>query len=220
MNGYCRNYARPCFTQADLLVRSLLSDPAVGYVPPFIVILTVRTDEGPPGRILFSHPSHFPPRSLIENWPKSCGSSGCHKIECGSFDLNASCSLSAGSAMVRESSWSRKRVVCNLWGCEVLHLPEEGMPLRRCQRCQEVLYCCRQHQVRMFFSDWSTLYVDMFLAVCVRLLIGDSTRLYASEILRICRSWCQASSIRKSSALIAKDTISLLVMFPNVRWTV
>lgn len=28
----------PCFYQADLLVRSLLHDKAVGYVPPFIVL--------------------------------------------------------------------------------------------------------------------------------------------------------------------------------------
>jgi hypothetical protein len=144
---------RPCFPQADLLFRSLLSDPDVGYVPPFIVIVPSQRSEDPVARAIFSDPSYRPPTSLTQNFPKSCGSPGCDKTDCGFFDLDACRSLSPGSAMVRSSVWPENRVVCNLWGCEIKHLPREGQTLQQCQRCKEVSYCCRQHQVRLVTSD-------------------------------------------------------------------
>jgi hypothetical protein len=141
---------RPCITQADLLVRSLLSDPAVGYVPPFIIIMPRQGTDGLRARALFTHPSHRPPPALTELWPKTCGSRHCEEPECGMFDFAACRSLSAGSALVRKGPWLGHRVACNVWGCEVLHKPEEGSSLMRCQRCKEVFYCTTTHQVRPF----------------------------------------------------------------------
>lgn len=42
----------PCFYQADLLVRSLIHDEAVGYVPPFIVFQQRDTAHGTPTCLL------------------------------------------------------------------------------------------------------------------------------------------------------------------------
>jgi hypothetical protein len=35
-----------------------------------------------------------------------------------------------------------------MWGCNKLHLPEEGQKLMQCQKCKEVYYCSALHQVR------------------------------------------------------------------------
>jgi hypothetical protein len=151
----------PCFLQADLLVRSLLADPAVGYVPPFIIILPLH---GPRARALFTHPSHVPSPALTQSWPKSCGASGCRDPDCGNFRFELCRTLDAGTAMVRKSGWPEKRVTCNLWGCEVLYRPGEGA-LMRCQRCKEVLYCSSKHQVR---CDIIVYLVRVVLEYCLR----------------------------------------------------
>jgi hypothetical protein len=97
---FCRN-VRPCFPQADLLVRSLLSDPAVGYAPPFVVVYSETRD----GRAcaLFTKLSNCPPRSLIGNWPKSCNAPTCKSTDCGFFNFDAYRSFAPNSPMVRES---------------------------------------------------------------------------------------------------------------------
>ncbi|KAF8951298.1 hypothetical protein BDZ97DRAFT_1932535 [Flammula alnicola] len=64
-NSWCL-HVQPCFTQADLLVRALLSDPEVGYVPRFIVFMSVDTKVK--ARALFMHPSFRPPQALVETF--------------------------------------------------------------------------------------------------------------------------------------------------------
>ncbi|KAJ7732767.1 hypothetical protein B0H14DRAFT_2409209 [Mycena olivaceomarginata] len=78
----CR-YIRPCFFQVDLLVRALLSDPEVGYVPPYIIF------HSPNGKscVLFTKPLHFPPTDLTDNLPTSCNSPHCTETECASLDM-------------------------------------------------------------------------------------------------------------------------------------
>jgi hypothetical protein len=149
-NNMCRRLV-PCFPQADLLVRSLLSDPAVGYIPPFIVIIPYQGANSPHAQALFTHPSHAPPSELTRSWPSSCGSPNCPETDCGSFDFNACRALSPDSKMVRKGPWPGKRTACNFWGCEVLHKPEEGSTLMQCRRCKEAFYCTSTHQVRLKF---------------------------------------------------------------------
>ncbi|KAJ7480088.1 hypothetical protein B0H11DRAFT_2026489 [Mycena galericulata] len=144
----CDNFCRhnlPCFFQTNMLVRALLSDPAVGYVPPFIVFHSVI----PGGKtcVLFTHPLHVPPPSLIRNLPGSCNGPECPNDRCAAIDMNASHCLVANSRMVRE--WDTvlpRRVVCNLWGCNIAYSEDSAVKLQRCQRCREVLYCSRAHQ--------------------------------------------------------------------------
>jgi MYND finger len=150
VNKKCRR-SLPCFPQADLLVRSLLSDPEVGYVPPFIIIVPHQGVGCPRVRALFTQPSHAPPSELTQSWPQTCGQRGCQETDCGSFDFKACRSLSEGSTPVRKSPFPGKRVACNLWGCEVLHKPEEGSTLMRCKRCKEAFYCSSEHQVAAFY---------------------------------------------------------------------
>ncbi|KAJ7806160.1 hypothetical protein B0H14DRAFT_1577490 [Mycena olivaceomarginata] len=134
----------PCFPQADLLVRALLSDPKVGYVPPYIIFHSVL----PKGKscVLFTKPSHFPPTYLTQDLPASCNSPNCTEIECAPIDMSISRSLVDNSSLVRKwDTAGPKRVLCNLWGCEVQH-SQDSDKLMRCQRCKEVLYCSVAHQ--------------------------------------------------------------------------
>ncbi|KAF8213726.1 hypothetical protein K438DRAFT_1565068 [Mycena galopus ATCC 62051] len=133
----------PCFPQTDVLVRALLSDPEVGYVPPFIIINSIL----PRGKtsMLFTSSLHVPPPALLQNIPASCNSPNCPEINCAPIDMSISRSLADNSPMVRK--WDTpgpKRVVCNLRGCEIQHSDSER--LLRCQRCREVLYCSTEHQ--------------------------------------------------------------------------
>ncbi|KAK0454192.1 uncharacterized protein EV420DRAFT_604756 [Desarmillaria tabescens] len=144
----------PCFYQVDLCVRALLLDKDVGYVPPFIVILEARKDGK--ARALFTRPSHCPPPSILNTLPKTCGSATCTDSKCiGMWRIEDCRSLHYPSPMIRELQRYEDRVVCNLWGCEVKpELDADGkvVGLQRCQKCKEVLYCCREHQS----VDWYT----------------------------------------------------------------
>ncbi|KAJ7151594.1 hypothetical protein C8R46DRAFT_913703 [Mycena filopes] len=145
----CRYVVLPCFYQTDLLVRSLLSDPAVGYVPPFIMFHSLTHNGNT--CILFTKPAHVPPPSLTQNWPASCNSLKCERTHCAPVDMGLSRSLVDKSPMVREwATVGPKRTVCNLWGCEVQYSKDSDVKLQRCQRCKEVLYCSSAHQTR----DW------------------------------------------------------------------
>ncbi|KAG5651494.1 hypothetical protein H0H81_008466 [Sphagnurus paluster] len=143
----CRR-ARPCFPQADLLVRALLQDPAVGYVPPFIVFHPI-TFKGR-ATALFTSPANRPPQAFIDSFPTACSTPQCEETECGFFNLKACRSLAKDSKMVRKSIWPTGLVACNVWTCDVQHAPNVAKPtfLQRCQRCKEALYCSPSHQVR------------------------------------------------------------------------
>ncbi|KIM38480.1 hypothetical protein M413DRAFT_447719 [Hebeloma cylindrosporum] len=142
----------PCFTQADLLVRSLLSDPAVGYVPKFIVFLPMSAYVK--ARALFMHPSFVPPPALVENFPSGCGAANCTDDDCGAFDLTASRALAEDTALIRNNDWVMDVVRCNLWICNVEEPANiSGKSLfQACKKCRDAFYCCKEHQ----FRDWST----------------------------------------------------------------
>ncbi|KAJ6573955.1 hypothetical protein DFH09DRAFT_384137 [Mycena vulgaris] len=148
-DAFCRRIL-PCFFQTDLLVRALLADPAVEYVPPFIIFHSVLSEGNT--CVLFTKPLHAPPPALVQNWPGKCRDSKCKRSDCIGIDMGASRCLADSSAMVRALPGAQpRRIVCNLWGCEVKHAAEDsGVALQRCQRCREVLYCSRAHQT----LDW------------------------------------------------------------------
>jgi hypothetical protein len=143
-NTCCRR-VRPCFPQADLLVRSLLADPAVGYVPPFIVFFSATKS----GRatVLFTNPSHRPPQAFLSTFPQRCSAVHCTADDCGFVNLPGSRCLMKGSKMVRQGNFEKGVVLCNLWGCAIAYDPENGTTLSRCQKCKEALYCSVEHQV-------------------------------------------------------------------------
>ncbi|KAJ6626994.1 hypothetical protein B0H10DRAFT_470193 [Mycena sp. CBHHK59/15] len=132
----CNNFCRcllPCFFQVDILVRSLLSDPAVGYVPPFVIFHSFI----PEGKtcVLFTKPLHRPRGPLVRDMPGSCTNSTCPHRDCAAIDMDASLSLAENSHMVRK--WDNvlpKRIVCNLWGYEVQHSEDSEVELQRCQK--------------------------------------------------------------------------------------
>ncbi|EIM89566.1 uncharacterized protein STEHIDRAFT_52368 [Stereum hirsutum FP-91666 SS1] len=133
----------PCFYQADLLVRSLIHDEAVGYVPPFIVFQQRDTAHGK-SRILFTSPLNTPPRTFLASFPVGCNSPHCNNPTCASFlfhlppsdplSRHAYATLAGNTPMVRD----RKKT--------------QNEKLLRCQRCREVVYCCKEHQTR----DWKS----------------------------------------------------------------
>ncbi|KAJ7451176.1 hypothetical protein FB451DRAFT_1051625 [Mycena latifolia] len=146
--NFCRRIL-PCFYQTDLLVRALLADPAVGYVPPFIIFHSVA-DNGKTC-VLFTKPHFAPPPALVKGWPGECRDSKCPRSDCAAIDMAASRCLVDKTPMVREWSMaSPPRVLCNLWGCGVQHAEDSDVKLQRCQRCREVLYCSAAHQAH----DW------------------------------------------------------------------
>ncbi|KAJ6501470.1 hypothetical protein C8R47DRAFT_227848 [Mycena vitilis] len=140
----CKNNVLPCFFQTNILVRALLSDPEVGYVPPFIILHSVL----PGGKtcVLFTKPRHFPPPAIADTLLAGCNNRSCTK-DCAPIDMAMSRYLVEDSHLVRKwATVGPRRVVCNLWGCEVQHSKDSGNPLLRCQRCKEVLYCSAVHQ--------------------------------------------------------------------------
>ncbi|RDB30857.1 hypothetical protein Hypma_005975 [Hypsizygus marmoreus] len=153
-NSVCRRIL-PCFPQVDLLVRSLLSDPSVGYVPPFIIFYPLTLS----GRAtaLFTSAANQPPVSLTSTFPQSCNKVDCGNDKCGFFDFAACRALEGrgrGGEMVRESVWPTGEVGCNVWMCGARHAPREegGKTLMRCRRCKETMYCCVEHQT----LDWKS----------------------------------------------------------------
>ncbi|KAF8964550.1 hypothetical protein BDZ97DRAFT_1660224 [Flammula alnicola] len=150
-NSWCL-HVQPCFTQADLLVRALLSDPEVGYVPRFIVFMSVDTKVK--ARALFMHPSFRPPQALVETFPTGCGGTDCTEPDCGFFDFSLCRSLAKGSKLLRKERWPKGVVRCNVWICAVEEPAGYDGPsnFQTCQRCCEVLYCCKAHQTQ----DWQS----------------------------------------------------------------
>ncbi|KAF9477275.1 hypothetical protein BDN70DRAFT_810997 [Pholiota conissans] len=143
---------QPCFMQVDLLVRSLLSDPATEYVPRFIVFMSIAKDAK--GCALFTDPSFQPPKELIDSYPPGCGGTDCVDENCGFFDFAACRSLAKGSDLVRKDKFPRNTVRCNVWTCQVEERGGYTGPskFQTCQRCGEVLYCCKAHQEH----DWKS----------------------------------------------------------------
>ncbi|KAJ7037487.1 hypothetical protein C8F04DRAFT_952847 [Mycena alexandri] len=146
-DAFCRRQVIPSFLETDKLVRALLSDPEVGYVPPFIMFHSLPSDGNT--CVLFTKPLHVPSPSLTKNGPASCNAKNCHRDGCSRIDIALSRSLVDKSHMVRE--WDivhPKRTMCNLWICQVQH--SSDTKLQRCQRCKEVFYCSSAHQT----LDW------------------------------------------------------------------
>lgn len=145
-NSWCLN-VKPCFLQLDLFVRALLSDPATEYVPRFIVFMS--TAPNVKARALFTDPSYCLPIMLSESYPTGCGAKNCEDKDCGFFDFSACRSLAPKSKIVRQDNFPKGVARCNLWICTV----EEPAgftghsKFKTCQRCAEVLYCSKEHQV-------------------------------------------------------------------------
>ncbi|KAF8883637.1 hypothetical protein CPB84DRAFT_1686278 [Gymnopilus junonius] len=145
--------SNPCFYQNDLLVRSLLSDPAVGYVPRLIVFMSTNAEHK--ARALFTDPSFHPPEALIATFPTGCGNIDCEDNDCGMFDFSKCRSLKKGSSMVRKDKFPPPgNVKCNMWVCNVEEQAGFTGPskFQKCQKCKEALYCCKDHQA----GDWAS----------------------------------------------------------------
>ena len=154
----------PCFTQADLLVRSLISDPEVGYVPKFIIFLP--TNVYVKARALFMDPSFLPPPKLVENFPTGCGAANCTDDDCGAFDLTASRAFAKDSALLRRHEWEMDVVRCNLWTCDEKEPADiSGKSLfHACKKCREAFYCCKDHQVSVRLSAMTLLFTELVVA--------------------------------------------------------
>lgn len=117
----------------------------------------VNPNDAGKARTLFTRASYIPSPWVLDSLPKTCGSTTCTDSECiGLWHTEESRSLHHPSPMVRDVQRPYHRIVCNLWGCEVQLQadPATGqMTLQRCQKCQEVLYCGREHQARSFVSS-------------------------------------------------------------------
>ena len=140
----------PCWPQLDLLIRLLLSDESVGYVPPFIVFWST-TDRL--AQVLFTLAEVSPPPSLIESLPRECENPNCSDPDCnGLFDTLGAKFLSSNgvaSGMIRQRKEGPVRVQCNNWICT-----KTGDSVQRCQRCKQALYCSQACQVMYsFVSD-------------------------------------------------------------------
>ncbi|KAK7456460.1 hypothetical protein VKT23_010709 [Stygiomarasmius scandens] len=160
--------------EIDLLVRSLLQDPTLEYVPPFILFFQGQERKFTP---LFISPHLIPPAYILQSLPKHCGSlpcidkecrinywSGLHcdnpaKIKCLSTDmlkldktdpLFASQSSSEKRFWRLKARWEPRRDLCNFWGCEVSRGGGGNSALKRCAKCKEVFYCSSEHQKH----DW------------------------------------------------------------------
>lgn len=138
----------PCMLQADLFVRSMFSDPAVGYAAPFIVLAPTAgsrfsiEDHGM-ARVLFRALNCAPSLSLLQSFPQVCSSSGCSDAECKGFFLHDELwALDAGSPMVCNSSTPEPIHVdtCNHRECT------QHNNLTVCSVCHEAKYCSKKHQ--------------------------------------------------------------------------
>ena len=153
MHPNCDTNSRPCFIQADLLVRSLFGDSELGYLPPFLVIVPTLLDTQTPynhARILFQQPCFAYPASLLQAWPTGCGAESCPETNCTLLDIKNTYALMDGSSMVRSERvtgvWGQEKgTLCNRWGCPKKKSPEKK--LVQCARCKEVNYCGRECQV-------------------------------------------------------------------------
>ena len=160
-------------------MRSLISDPAVGYVPKFIVFLPKNVYVK--ARALFMGPSFLPIPKLVEDFP-TCGAANCTDDDCGAFDLTASRSFVKDSTLLRHHEWVMDVVRCNLWICneeEPADLSGKTL-LQACKQCREVFYCCRDHQgsVCSFSRDDTIVY-----GTCCRLWTGTRIRMFANRVL-------------------------------------
>ncbi|KAJ3529391.1 hypothetical protein NMY22_g9016 [Coprinellus aureogranulatus] len=109
-----RSGARPALEEVDRVLRALVHDPAVGYVPPFTILFNVLQDEK--ARFIFTRPEFEIPQSLMHDIPQCCNAPGCVDRDCGAFDWEKSFSFAKGSPLVREPIFSNS-VKCNLWPC-------------------------------------------------------------------------------------------------------
>ncbi|KAK0451984.1 uncharacterized protein EV420DRAFT_1482324 [Desarmillaria tabescens] len=83
----------------DLCIHALLLNKEVSYVPPFTIILEARKN----GKacVLFTHPSHCPPSSILNTLPRTCGSITCANSKCiGMWHIKDCWSLHYLSSMV------------------------------------------------------------------------------------------------------------------------
>jgi hypothetical protein len=146
-------------------------------VPPFIVFYSA-TESGR-AVVLFTDPLHCPPRIFLSTFPKRCTAVKCTDDDCGFFNLPESRCLMKGSKMVRQGVFQKGVVLCNLWGCNMAHNPEDGQTLSRCQKCKEALYCSVEHQVTIL-----EVYVSSPLNIVGRGQIGRHTKGSARPIRR------------------------------------
>ena len=144
-------------------MRSLLSDPAVEYVPKFIVFLP--TNAYVKARALFMDPSFIPPPELVRDFPAGCGAANCTDKDCGAFDLTASRSLAEGTTLMREHKWAMNEVRCNYWICNKEEPADiEGKSMfQACKKCREAFYCSKDHQVSVSFTCHDTLVYRSFV---------------------------------------------------------
>lgn len=136
--------AEPCFLQVDLLVRALLSDPEVGYVPHLIIFQSKCTTVK--ARTLFMDPTFRPPRALMDTYPTSCDAAECKNTDCALFCPSVCRSLVNGTRLIRTENIARTAVRCNFWPCDNEE-PEGSMTFSKCQKCKEVLNCSNACQV-------------------------------------------------------------------------
>lgn len=138
--------ACPCFTQADLLVRSLFAAPDLDYRPPFVIILPSLglSDElavKEKAKILFRKPSFAYPQKLLAGWPTGCGGSEFPDPDCSMVDMKSTYALVTGSSMVKERPnmglfEQGEGILCNRWGCKEKKGPNKD--LKDCAKCREV----------------------------------------------------------------------------------
>jgi hypothetical protein len=96
--------ARPCFIQADLLVRSLFADPELGYSPPFLIVVPTIFDKQTPdnhARVLFETSSFAYPVPLLGDWPTGCGAERFPEPDCTLLDIKNTYTLMEGSSIVQ-----------------------------------------------------------------------------------------------------------------------
>lgn len=137
----------PCFYQVDLLLRALVHDPKVEYVPPFIVLYSIQGDVK--ARFVFSRPEFFPPKSLIDDFPNTCNAPACKETNCSSVDWKKCVSLAKDSKLVRANIYPQG-VACNFWPCNMREPRGDTVKTSflKCAKCKDVLYCSSVCQVR------------------------------------------------------------------------
>ncbi|KAK7439572.1 hypothetical protein VKT23_017499 [Stygiomarasmius scandens] len=161
------NLREPSLYEVDLLVRSLLQDPALEYVPPFILFFQTREMKFTP---MFTSPHLIPPRQILSALPRGCGSPECTDNHCCDLTwdgltpeslkfldadmvkLDKKDPLFDTKAMEEKrfwrpkAQWEPREQLCNLWGCDVSYSAGDRTRLKRCVKCKEALYCSSTHQ--------------------------------------------------------------------------